>query len=54
MQSVLGNKLKSRSTSNQNAEIPIGVKILNKMSGLRRSKAQKSHSILKQNWESML
>ena len=39
---IIGNKLTSRSTANQNTEIQIGVKILNKMNGLCRPKAQKA------------
>ena len=40
--SILGNKLTSRSTANQNTEIQIGVKILNKMNGHCRPKAKKA------------
>ena len=39
---IIGNKLRSRSTANQNTEIQIGVKILNKMNGLCRPKAKKA------------
>jgi Transposase DDE domain len=39
---IMGNKLISRTPANQNTEIQIGVKILNKMNGLCRPKAQKA------------
>ena len=39
---IMGNKLISRTPANQNTEIQLGVKILNKMNGLCRPKAQKA------------